>query len=97
MLDVPGYLGLMTTDKRQQLCESNVQQQFRGELVLNTHRSLTTGSQRCALEVGRGGLSLLVGGPGLSQRPVIWHGGEERVPQLAVDEEHNEQHQEEEQ
>lgn len=43
------------------------------------------------------GSSLLVGGPGLSQWPVIWHGSEERVPQLAVDEEHNEQHQQEEQ
>lgn len=34
--------------------------------------------------------TLLVGGPGLSQRPIVWHGGEERAPQLAVDEKHNE-------
>lgn len=48
-------------------------------------------SQRFVLGVS------LVGGPGLSQRPVIWHGGEERVPELTVDEKHNEQHQQEEQ
>lgn len=43
------------------------------------------------------GSSLLVGGPGLSQGSVIWHGGEKWVPELAVDEEDNKQHQKKEQ
>lgn len=41
--------------------------------------------------------SLLVRCPGLSQGSVVRHGGKERAPQLAVDEEHNEQHQQEKQ
>lgn len=43
------------------------------------------------------GSSLLVGRPGLSQGSVIWHGGEKGVPELAVDEEDNKQHQQKEQ
>lgn len=50
-----------------------------------------------AAEVCPKGPSSLVRGAGLSQRPVIWHGGEERVPKLTVDEKHDEQHQQEEQ
>lgn len=50
----------------------------------------------CILRSNRAGSNgSFVGAAGLSQWPVVRHGGEERVPQLAVDEEHDEEDEEE--
>lgn len=72
-----------------------MQQQFRGDQFLTFPQESHLRPR--VVEICPGGPVSLVGGPGLSQRPVIWHGSEERVPELAVDEKHNEQHQQEEQ
>lgn len=50
----------------------------------------------CILRSNRSGSNgSFVGAAGLSQGPVVRHGGEERVPQLTVDEEHDEEDEEE--
>lgn len=48
------------------------------------------------LHPSRGSNESFVGAAGLSQWAVVRHGGEERVPQLTVDEEHDEEDQQEE-
>ncbi len=48
------------------------------------------------LHPSRGSNGSFVGAAGLSQWAVIRHGGEERIPQLTVDEEHDEEDQQEE-
>lgn len=97
-MGIPGFLGFPICPrqpiKATTSCVQYVLQQFKGDHLVFKPPQESHWSPR---DLSWGVLSLLVGGPGLSQRPIIWHGGEERVPELAVDEKHNEQHQKEKQ